>query len=214
MKKLFSILLRLLVVMSMATTAFAAGNVTYEGESQKFIFEPGSDYSPTDLFTDFKGIMPGDSITQTVTINNKASNEVKVKIYMRALGAQEDTDEFLSQMTLTVTQKTDTILFDAPADQTAQLTDWVCLGTFYSGAKVDLDVALNVPIEMGNEFQDQIGYLDWEFKVEEYPIEKGDPESPKTGDTSNIMLYTGLMAVSLVAVAILVLLAKKRRDQA
>lgn len=214
MKKLFSILLCLLVVMSMATTAFAAGNVTYEGESQKFIFEPGSDYSPTDLFTDFKGVMPGDSITQTVTINNKASNEVKVKIYMRALGAQEDTDEFLSQMTLTVTQKTDTILFDAPADQTAQLTDWVCLGTFYSGAKVDLDVALNVPIEMGNEFQSQIGYLDWEFKVEEYPIEKGDPESPKTGDTSNIMLYTGLMAVSLVAVVALVLLAKKRRDQA
>lgn len=214
MKKLFSILLCLLVVMSMATTAFAAGNVTYEGESQKFIFEPGSDYSPTDLFSDFKGVMPGDSITQTVTINNKASNEVKVKIYMRALGAQEDTDKFLSQMTLTVTQKTDTILFDAPADQTAQLTDWVCLGTFYSGAKVDLDVALNVPIEMGNEFQSQIGYLDWEFKVEEYPIEKGDPESPKTGDTSNIILYTGLMAVSLVAVAILVLLAKKRRDQA
>ena len=213
MKKLFSILLCLLVVMSMATTAFAAGNVTYDGESQKFIFEPGSDYSPTDLFSDFKGVMPGDSITQTVTINNKASNEVKVKIYMRALGAQLDTDEFLSQMTLTVTQKTDTILFDAPADQTAQLTDWVCLGTFYSGAKVDLDVALNVPIEMGNEFQSQIGYLDWEFKVEEYPIEKGDPESPKTGDTSNIILYTGLMAVSLVAVAILVLLAKKRKAE-
>ena len=144
------------------------------------------------------------------TINNKASNEVKVKIYMRALGAQEDTDEFLSQMTLTVTQKTDTILFDAPADQTAQLTDWVCLGTFYSGAEINLEVTLHVPVTMGNEFQDAVGYLDWEFKVEELPVDPNDPRPPQTGD-GNILPI--MMAVSLVSMAIVIVLAFVKKEK-
>ena len=103
-------------------------------------------------------------------------------------------------------------MFDAAASETAQLTDWVCLGTLYSGGEVNLDVTLNVPVSMGNEFQDQIGYLDWEFKIEEYPVEDTDPKPPQTGDNSNLGLWFALMICSLFMLIILLVWRKKDRE--
>lgn len=212
MKRFITFLCVLGILLSMAVTVSAAGSVAYVGGAEKFIFAPGSDHSPTDLFSDLKNVMPGDSVTQQVRINNKVSNGVKIKLYMRSLGAQEGTDEFLSQIKLTVKQVGDSIMFAAPANETAQLTDWVYLGTIYSGGEITLDVTLDVPITMSNEFQNQIGYIDWEFKIEELPIEPSDPEPPKTGDTSNIYVYAGMMLLSLLAIIILLLAGKEKKQ--
>lgn len=206
MKRLFSLLAALSILLCCVLTVSAEnGNVTYSGDAGKFIFAPGSDYSPTDLFPNFKDVMPGDRLTQTITVKNDASNKVKVKIYMRSLGAHEDSVDFLSQMNL----KVDVIdgwmdyMFDAAADETAQLTDWVCLGTLYSGGVVDLEVILDVPVTMGNEFQEQVGYLDWQFMVEEFPIEDDDPKPPQTGDDTDLLMPLVLMTVSFVFIVVL-----------
>ncbi|MBR4289252.1 MAG: sortase B protein-sorting domain-containing protein [Oscillospiraceae bacterium] len=210
--KFCTFLMVLVMVFGLCTTAYAAGTVTYDGDANKFIFAPGTKESPTSLFENFQNVMPGDTLTEQLLIKNDTSNKVKIKVYMRSLGAQENTDDFLSQMKLTVEQKDDSILFAAPADEMAQLTDWVYLGTVYSGGEITLDVTLEVPITMGNDYQNEIGYIDWEFKVEELPVEPTDPEPPKTGDTSNIFLYAGMMLVSLAALVVL-LLANKRQKQ-
>lgn len=212
MKKLITFFVLLAMLVAMGVSGLAAGTVTYDGNAQKFIFAPGSEYSPTDLFPDFHNVMPGDSLTQKVTIINDISNEVKIRLYIRSKGAVEGSEAFLSQMSMTVKQDGDSILFAAPADQTDKMTDWVYLGTFYSGAEINLDVTLNVPITMGNDFQDAIGSLQWEFKVEELPVDPDDPKPPQTGDDLLPML---LAVTSIGALAIvLILIALKRNKEA
>lgn len=210
MRKLTAFLLALLLVLCGAVTASAEdGNVTYSGDSGKFIFEPGTNYSPTDLFPDFKDVMPGDVLTQRILIRNDASRRVDIRINMRSLGAHPDSVDFLSQMRMTVTQLTDTELFNAPADQSAQLTDWVCLGTVASGGTVELEVKLEVPVTMTNEHRNLVGYLDWQFMVEEFPA----GTLPQTGDDMNFPLYIGLMGGALVAIVVVVILMVRRKKK-
>ena len=220
MKKLFCLLVAAILTVSMSLTTFAAnGEVVYDGKAKNFIFTPGSNFSPTDLFPNFKSVMPGDSITQKITVKNHKKNKVKVKIYLRSLGAHEDSVEFLSKLQLTVQKSEENnmaYMFDAAADQTAGLTDWVYLGLIYSGGEVNLDVVLTVPTELSNQYSQQVGYVDWEFKVEEFPLEPGDP-APPTGDNTGIFVIiaasVGIIAVAGLFVVIILLKKSKKKEE-
>ena len=212
MKRIISFFL----VCILLTTAVSAaeGNVIYDGMIQDLIFEPGSEHSLTDLFPNFKDVMPGDTLTQKITVRNDQGNHVKVEIYIRSLGAHEESEEFLSQLKLKVSKSEENkmaYMFDAYADEPAQLEDWVCLGMLYSGGEVDLDVTLEVPVTLDNLFREQIGYLDWEFMVIEYPVEPDDPKPPQTGDDTNLVVPIVLMAACAALIILLVMRRQKDR---
>ena len=215
MKKFQFVLMALLLIAGlMLPVAAADARVTYDGNAQEFIFAPGSEYPPTDLFPNFKDVMPGDSIVQQITVKNDADNEVKVKIWLRALGAHADSVEFLSQLKLRVAANIENeyaYMFDAAADQTDGLTEWVCLGTLYSGGEVLLDVTLDVPVTLDNSFSDTVGYLDWEFMIEEFPIEDSDPDIPPTGDASLPWLWAVVMAAAAAGMILLVWAGKRKK---
>lgn len=215
MKKILMMALILTLSLAMALPAAAeTASVTFDGDADQFIFAPGSQYSPTDLFPNFKDVMPGDQLYQQITVRNDPSHNCKVKIYMRSLGAHADSVDFLSQMQLSVQKSAGnerTEMFAAAADQTAQLTDWVYLGTLYSGGEVDLDVILTVPVEMETGYSEKVGYLDWQFKVEKFPIEDSDPDNPNTADTNPVIWF--LITAISVTVAMFLLLLWRRKKQ-
>ena len=217
MRKLIALLTAFAVALSPAMPVYAAdGKVTYGGNAGSFIFEPGSEHSLTDLFPHFKGVMPGDTLTQKITVKNNADNKVKVKIYLRSLGAHANSVAFLSRLRLEVTASNENemaYMFDAAADETAQLTDRVCLGTLYSGGEVDLDITLHIPTELDNAFQNEIGYLDWEFTVEEFPVEEDDPKAPQTGESSRLGLWVALAFLSAAILIILSLLKRREKEK-
>lgn len=217
MKKIAAILFALLCLAGSVFPAFAAeGNVTYSGDAGKFLFAPGSEYSLTDLFPDFKDVMPGDLLHQSITIKNDASNKVKIKVYMRALGAHEDSEEFLSQLHLWVAKNENNAMaymFDAAANEKAQLNDWVLLGTLYSGGEINLDVSLEVPVTLDNTFKQKVGYLDWEFRIEEFEVEPTDPEPPKTGDETPLALWAGIMTLSAALIVLLILVRRRKEEK-
>ena len=214
MRKLSVLLLIMVMAVSVSATAFAkTGKVTYDGEAEEFIFKPGSEESLTDLFPEFKDVMPGDTLTQKITVKNDASKKVKVKIYIRSLGSQKKSKDFLSQLHLKVKKSDDNdkaYMFDAAADKKADLADWTLLGTLYSGGKVNLDVTLEVPVELDNEYMDEIGYLDWEFAVEEFPMEEKDPTAADTGDDALLGVWMAVAAVSMLF--LIILLLKRRKN--
>lgn len=213
MKKAIIFLLLVSLIISTCTIVVAEGMITYDGDAKKFIYGYESKDSPTDLFEDFKNVMPGDSITQKLTVKNNASNDVKVKIYLRSLGAKEESKDFLSKLHMTVAKSSENemaYMFDASADKTASLTDWVLLGTLYCGGEVNLDITLDVPIDLDNEYEDAVGYIDWQFKIEEFPVEDTDPLPPQTGDDFKLGLYAALAC--LCGLMIVFLLTRKRKD--
>ena len=155
----------------------AEGNVVYSGNSGDFIYEPGSDESLTDLFSEFKNVMPGDVLNQKITIKNNA--EKKVEIFLKVLGAaDDDSADFLSKLRMQVTKSGGENIFDDKADQAMMVLEPVSLGEYDAGETADLDVKLIVPGELDNKYANKTGHLEWQFSVSEV-ADESKPESSK-----------------------------------
>lgn len=199
----------LFAVLGVSVFAVRANRVTYVGESNKFVFDSRDKENPTDLFGGLKDVMPGDKVRDTIIIDNDISEDIKISLFIRATGADEASQKFLSQLGLTVSDAKENVMYQGTADRADGLEDWFKLGTIYSGGKVELNLDLEVPLTLGNEFQNAVGKIGWEFKVEELPVEKDDP---KTGDNSNVWLWIVIAAVSLAGAATLIAVTKKKKS--
>jgi len=237
----------LLCMALLATPALAAdAAITFLGEEEGFTFAPGSGYTPSDLFDNFKDVMPGDTRTQAVQVTNEATDSDYIRLYLRPVAHDEngnpltydeafenadgkdfaDVDgerdetvagmlDYLAQLRVRVTVG-ETVIFegaptglpqgDLPEDAP---TGAIYLGQLESGDSLQLDVELQVPIELDNDYANRVGEVDWEFVAEGY-----EHTSPDTGDDANLYRYGALVLVALAGLAAVLLAGKRRKENA
>jgi len=205
---LASLLLALMMLLSLRITAVAAdSSITFKGAQEGFGFLPGSEYTVTDLFDNFKDIMPGDKLRESIQVKNEASDCDYIKLYIRAVvhdesgnpltysepfeqldgkdqsgenqtsvdGQRDETvatmQDFLSQLTMRI-YNGDDLIYDASPEEVGALVNNVLLGTLSKGESLNLKVELDVPIELGNEYANRVGEVDWVFLAECFEYEK------------------------------------------
>lgn len=210
MKNGFSLLTALLLAAGLSVTAAAADSSVVFEDGKVTVFESGSAYTDSDLFENFKGVMPGDVRTEEITVENRAGDCDYIKVYLRAVPHDEDGNpvsgevleelradrrrgndseleymyDFLSQLSMKVTSG-DSVLYEESPDRVDGLADNVYLGTLREKETVALNVELSVPIEMGSEYSGRIGEVDWVFVAEGFDDPDAPPErhpGPDDGD--------------------------------
>ena len=193
-RSLFSLLLALSLVLSLGITAFAAGStISFDGKDDGFKFAPGSEYTATDLFGNFKNVMPGDKLTETITFTNNAKDCQYIRFYMQAVphdaegnplsysepfenkdgkdqanidGQRDETLATMADFLAQLNMKVyngETLIFDAKAGELDGLKEPVLLGTVANGETVVLTVELEVPITLDNRYANRVGEVDWKF---------------------------------------------------
>lgn len=143
----------------------------HHGESKpEFHFSTsafGSNANP-DLFPDMKDLMPGDSVTQEITLdvknvkNTAIQKDSVVGIYLKAQNGNENYSRLLGDEDVSYrVQKGDTVITGDMLDEKG-----VLLGTFTDDGKAKITVTLNIGKNAGNELQNLVAMVDWVFSVE------------------------------------------------
>lgn len=163
----------------------AAADVSV-GSDRKLNITAGKD---RDLFSNMKGVMPGDVRSNTVTINNNSSQDLTfyLKAYPGYQGVDGDAHSaVLGDNKVTVADKNfhedllkligmkitldGEIIFEGKADGSPELTagDYgVSLGTIAAKTSKDMVVTIELPgAEMTNEYMDAFTAFDWVFIAE------------------------------------------------
>ena len=201
MKKRIVWLLCVALVLCLSLPSWADESVVrFAGEAEKFVYLP----EDGDLFTDFKGVMPGDVRTQTVVVTNAYAE--KVDIYLQAEGASEADKAFLSALKLAVVQG-ERVLFDGTADESDGLSARTLLGSFEKGQSATLLVTLTVPATLDNAFMDASGDVIWTFFAEQQAV--------RTGDDSRLLPYAiiGGVLLSVMVGTIELQVVRRKRNR-
>lgn len=206
--KMAALVLVLLLAAGSAMAAVSDVNFTVQGNEKVFVFTPEN----TDLFRNFKNLLPGDTVDQTITVQNTTPHIVRLWLAADPAVAEADQD-FLSQMQLTVKAE-DSTIFDATADQQDGLAPTedspygVLLGTFKNRGTVQLTATIKVPDSLGNAYMGKEGIVPWTFTAEEVII----PDTPDTGDDYVLWVWVAVGGVLLISLLWLVLGRKKQKE--
>ncbi len=139
-------------------------SVIYAGRAEEFVFIPDT----TDLFDNFKDVVPGDTLSQKITVRNTSTSTAE--IFLRAEAVEPRFESFLREISLSVIVEPNSSWYNSRAADmgTTGMTSNRSLGNFNPGADLDIMVNLSVPITWSNQFQGGYGEVVWVFTVVEY----------------------------------------------
>lgn len=192
MKKMFLFIFVLFMFFNINSVSAKETTINFHGLDSGLDFGEGSDYSYSDLFGNFKQVMPGDKLTEKIIFNNSANDCEYIRLFLSIELKDEETEgideldkdtssmrDFLAQLTIRVFNK-DELIYESKLDNFVENYQNIFLGKINSGESAELNVEIEVPIDMGNEYTNKIGEVDWLFQLEAFD----SPSSPAADSTN------------------------------
>ena len=178
LRSVTALLLAVILTVGAAVPASAASltdpTVFYNGYTKEIEFRnaiPFGDNTQPDLFVNMKNMMPGDSVTQKISIGARNMGLDGARIWLRAENPNADYTKLMETYGHWVTFR----VLNGEEEITGNLADGVELGTFYFNQTTTVTVELDIDIEAGNELQALVAEIDWVFTAEVIPTVIPDP---------------------------------------
>ena len=191
------------VMLTLAYTQTGQPTILYDGQEKSILF---LNTQGTDLFTNLKDLMPGDTRVQEISL--QAQNlSGPATLYLRA-DCTEETAEKLKNLMLSV-YAGDRLISSGPAGGDSALSSGVELYQFTENQIVPLRVELKIPVEVGNELAGAQEQLQWIFTVQEDSGEIVVP--PNTGNAVVFWPWWLLCGISAGGLVVMGLLGKKKK---
>lgn len=146
----------------------------------------------TDLFPNFKDLMPGDTRTQEITLTTQRLDG-DATLWLKAED-DDDTVHPLQYVTLSI-YAGDRLVASGPAVGSDALKNGVELYQFDQTGTVPLQIQLSVSTEAGNELAGAHEHVRWIFTVQD--ASGSNPIVPETGDSSHPVFWWLLFLGSL-----------------
>lgn len=197
-------------------------SVTFLGKEKGFDINSNE----TDLFANFKNLMPGTARTQEIKVTNSSDKEAEISLKAEAVEQEKMSSEQLAlveQMlnkyaTITI-QNNGSTLYEGPVSGnsstgTNMLSTPISLGKFNAGAEKDLTVSLAVSPEMDNQYLELLGKVRWVFTGTGEDDTAVSGIVPKTGDINMIPVAVSFATATLLLGCGLILIRKKDDENA
>ena len=172
-------------------------SVTYEGPARNLVAVP------EDFFENLGAAMPGDSLSDTVTLRN--TTETEAEFFFRTEIPEELTEaqrDLMEQFELEITQE-GRLLYAGDLGTEPTGTEPVSLGVYRPGEEGSIHFTLKLPAELNNAYARRETFVNWIFSVQgqEEPATEQEPgpaitqlSAPKTGVTDPYVAVPLLLA--------------------
>lgn len=172
--------------------------ITYDGQHHEFIMK---NMEHSDLFVNFKSLMPGDKVTQDISIQTK-----NIKQETTLLLKSEYDQKFkknLEKLQVHI-EKNGKII-----SSSFSINEPIVIGKFKKDSLSNIKVVLEVPVSVTEQITDEKYHIKWTFIAQEDgEIVAEDPV--QTGDNFRLLLYVGISIVTLIILIGMLLLKKKK----
>lgn len=179
-----------------------------------------------DLFADFKNLVPGESVSQTITVRNEYAQNAE--IYLRAditdqPQATDETRELIEKLlkeyaVISIRDEQGTVLYQGPVGGNLDcdgagitMKAPIKLADFAPGQSKKYTVSLSLDPGTDNQYRELLGLVKWVFSANGA---ESTVAPPKTGDNIRMELYLNLMLVSggLILLSVLKRSITRRRE--
>ena len=188
-------------------------SVTFLGKEKGFDIET----TKTDLFANFKNLMPGTSRTQVIKVANSSKKEAEISLKAEVPEQEKMSQEQLELVNRLLNEYAEiqitndgAALYTGPVSGKPELQNkGISLGKYAAGSTKDMTVTLSVSPDMDNQYLDLLGKVRWVFTADG---EDDAVNTPKTGDINRMLPAVSFAAATLLLGSGLAL-TKKKEDE-